>query len=83
MKTKFFKTGLPIMAFLMAIGLAFATTKNATVESALIAGWIHESGICKPVTVNCENTGSNLCTYSPESIQVFQDSTCKRVMYRL
>lgn len=83
MKTKVFKTGLPVMAFLMAIGLAFATTKNETVEPASTSGWIHESGICKPVTVDCENTGSKLCTYSSANLQVFRDSACSQLMFRL
>lgn len=62
MKTKFFKTGLPIMAFLMAIGLAFATEKSSINESALVKGYIHQNNTCVEVFVDCDPAGMSLCT---------------------
>lgn len=72
MKTKFFKTGLPIMAFLMAIGLAFATEKISTQTESLLIGYIHENGKCIERTVNCNPFGNGLCKLG--SVQVYEGS---------
>lgn len=61
MKTKIFKTGLLIVAFLMAIGLAFATNKTSSQEDALIVGYIHENGLCVEKIVDCDPAGTSLC----------------------
>lgn len=71
MKTKIFKTALPIMAFLMVIGLAFATSQNQESENLLITGYIHENGLCVQKTVNCNPSGSDFCEL--DGSQVYTD----------
>lgn len=82
MKTRIFKTGLPIMAFMTAIVFAFATEQKQDLKPELISGWIHQDNQCKVIDTSCENTGGTLCTYSTSSLQVYQDSTCTTPMFR-
>lgn len=82
MKTKFFKTGLPIMAFLMAIGLAFATDRNTSEDDQLVSGFIHQNDRCVRIDVTCDPLGTNDCFIGGN--QVFLDienqTTCKTKM---
>ncbi len=71
MKTKIFKTGLPIMAFLMAIAFAFATEKKETSEPEAIY-YIMENGLCTSVDTECNRVSSIPCVYGAFSTQVFE-----------
>ena len=63
MKTKIFKTGLPIMAFLMAIGLAFATESKVGDEE-LLTGYIWNNDRCVVDRTQCNNVPSTICKTS-------------------
>lgn len=64
MKTKVLKFGMPVMAFLLAIVFAFATTPETVVEeSTLVPGYILQNGKCIPVTT-CSTTPGPVCMYS-------------------
>lgn len=62
MKTKIFKIGMPIMVFMMAIVLAFASEKTTANDESLIIGYIYENNECKPATRECSNDGAFPCT---------------------
>lgn len=68
------------MAFLMAIGLAFATQRNVEDNPNLVFGYIHQGTDCVREWVNCENSGSTLCKIGSQ--QVFKDNQCKDAMFR-
>lgn len=84
MKTKFFKTGLPIMAFLMAIGLAFATDRNTSEDDVQVIGYIHENGLCVEKQVNCSLFGNEACEYSNKQVYSLKESStrCEEIMYK-
>lgn len=85
MKTKIFKTGLPIMAFLMAIAFAFASELKPVEEDVPVIGYILQNGMCKQVVEDCDPTGTSLCTYGTTGLYVhnFKDSdTSCRTIYR-
>lgn len=83
MKTKFFKTGFPIMAFLMAIGLAFATERNTSVDDNQVIGYIHENGLCVEKQVNCSSVGVEFCTLIGSNVYLkkINSTTCDQRMY--
>lgn len=60
MKSKFFKIGMPMMVFMMAIAFAFATEKTADKSEALVQGYIFKDGICQAAR-SCDNSGGPLC----------------------
>lgn len=63
------------MAFLMAIGLAFATEQNPTNEEFLIPGYIHEGGFCVSRDVNCDPTGNGFCKLGGVQVYVEKSSS--------
>lgn len=61
MKTKFFKTGMPLMVFMLAVMFAFATQSvTSENESLVIPGYIFENGQCIPAT-ECNDEGVIPC----------------------
>lgn len=78
MKTKIFKTGLPIMAFLMAIGFAFAT-QNKT-EDTLIPEYIVQNG-CTLVTRGCNNMSTKVCKLGTDQVFGWNQTTCNQVLF--
>lgn len=78
MKTKMIKMGLPGMAFLIAIALAFATDSKASEKEALITGYIFQNGHCVQAPKDCNQIGALTCSYL--GFQVFQnkisDTSC-------
>lgn len=84
MKTKIFKTGLPIMAFLMAIAFAFAT-ENKVEDTALITGYIQQANRCEAVSVDCGNNGGSDCligTSTPVYVLKLSETVCHTKMTR-
>jgi len=64
MKTKIFKTGLPIMAFLMAIGFAFATQNtNSSKDDLSRLGYIRQGNLCVPTPKMCDESNIVPCKY--------------------
>ncbi len=64
MKTKVLKLGMPLLAFMLAIVFAFASTPETAVgESSLVPGYIQQSGKCVEVTV-CSTKEGPLCMYN-------------------
>lgn len=59
MKTKFFKTGLPIVAFITAITFAFASQGSS--ESPQVDEYRWTGSVCERVVVGCNNIPSTLC----------------------
>lgn len=80
MNTKIFKNGLPIMAFLMAIGLAFATEQKSLNEESLITGYIHEKGLCKEVSVSCNPFAGGLCVAAEGDVYEGSLTSCPNRM---
>ncbi len=61
MRTKIFKIGMPIMAFMMAIVFAFASEKPTTKDKFLpVPGYIFKDGVCQ-TSRSCDNTGGPAC----------------------
>ena len=88
MKTNFLKMILlPVVAFLLA-SVAAVTTNEAKVSKTtkpIITGYIHSPlpSSCKPVVVNCDFTGGELCMSGPS--QVFDkesETTCTTPLFR-
>lgn len=70
MKTKIFKTGLPIMAFLMAIGFAFATQDtNSSKDDLLRIGYIQQGSLCIATPKMCDESNIVPCKYG--GVQLF------------
>ena len=84
MKTKFFKTGLPIMAFLIAIGLAFATDRHSSTEDNLVLGYIYENGICISKDVDCTTNGIEYCLHDGSEVyrNFISETQCSERMYK-
>ncbi|MET3730548.1 DUF6520 family protein [Moheibacter stercoris] len=61
MKTKIFKSVMPLMAFLMAIGLAFATEYKDGTNKELATLYIYQNNQCREVTTDCNQLGSVAC----------------------
>jgi len=61
MKTKIFKTCMPLMAFLMAVSFAFAH-QDSTEGNSLVQEYRWDGSECRTVTVGCNNIPTNLCT---------------------
>lgn len=80
MKTKILKLVLPVMAFVMAGILAFASeNKESSPNTLLITGYIHQNGVCRSVQVDCTNDGATSCTSS--GLQVYKNNTCGTKMF--
>lgn len=80
MKTKVFKTALPIVAIICAIGLAFATEP----EIALTPGfYMHPTfGVQQvPGGVNCPTEGDEFCIYD-DQYEVFADEDLTIRLYK-
>ena len=61
MKTKIFKSGLPLMVFLLAIAFAFASEKKTdTNESFAVQGYIQKNGVCQ-ISRMCDNMDGPIC----------------------
>ncbi|PKO99283.1 MAG: hypothetical protein CVU03_02450 [Bacteroidetes bacterium HGW-Bacteroidetes-2] len=77
MKTKVLKFGMPLMAFLLAIVFAFATSPEAVVEeSASFTGYILQNGKCVEVRT-CNNAGGPLCMYNGAPVRTkISDTQC-------
>lgn len=72
MKTKFIKTSLPFLVFMLAIVFAFATeNKPADQDEALITGYIFQNGLCVPAPKNCDQASIMPCIYN--GVQVFAE----------
>ncbi|MGB6083876.1 DUF6520 family protein [Moheibacter sp.] len=80
MKTKIFKTGLPIMAFLTAIAFAFAT-ENKGREDSLVTEYIYNNNKCEIVTRNCSNTSNVLCMSGANQVFKWGTTTCDGLLY--
>lgn len=77
MKTKLLKFGMPLMAFLLAIVFAFATSPEADVEeSALVPGYILQNGQCIQVRT-CNDLGGPICMYNGVAVRAkISDTQC-------
>lgn len=84
MNTKIFKNGLPIMAFLMAIGLAFATEANVNDDSPLITGYTLRTGVCESVPKNCVIDAQYDCKYMGWQVYNLEDgeTTCRVKLFQ-
>lgn len=83
MKTKIFKSVMPLMAFLMAIGLAFASSiTTEKIDQTLITGWINQSGMCQSVQVDCQLIGAQFCEIGNDKKIVHRDSTCVSPLFK-
>lgn len=80
MKTKIFKTGLPIMAFLMAIVFAFAAEGKDVNSSRLITGEIMD-GTCKPSPKDCNNVPNEICEVSIGNPVFRAGTNCTEVLF--
>ncbi|WP_418637280.1 DUF6520 family protein [Winogradskyella sp.] len=81
MKSFKFKFLLPVMAFLMAIGAAFATQEDGQEDFALEQGYVYINEECQPQG-RCDNTQAQVCTHN--GFQVFGRSgptKCLRTLY--
>ena len=81
MKRRIFKTVLPLMAFLLATALAFATDLKSPEGEVPITGYIYENNVCTWVPKDCNNIGLTLCTYNGS--QVYRDNyvtSCRTAM---
>ncbi len=68
MKTKVFKSVLPVFALLLAVSLAFATETNLFLNTGYIEGPLGPI----EVQVPCDNTTQDQCYYLGH--EVFQDT---------
>ncbi|MEX0995896.1 MAG: DUF6520 family protein [Flavobacteriaceae bacterium] len=77
MKTKLLKLGMPLMAFLLAIVFAFATSpEKAVEESASFPGYILQKDKCVQVRT-CNNDGGPLCMYNGVAVRTkISDTQC-------
>lgn len=73
MKSKIFKTGLPIMAFMMAIAFAFASENVTEEEIAPVLGYIIQNGVCTQVQADCDTDAVIPCTHAASGLTVFQN----------
>ncbi|MBA5630327.1 DUF6520 family protein [Moheibacter lacus] len=84
MKTKIFKTGLPIMAFLMAIAFAFATETNVKGEAPLITGYVIQNGVCTSAPKDCVVDARYDCKYMGLQVYNLEDgeTTCRVKLFQ-
>lgn len=88
MKTNFLRLILlPIIAFSLA-SVAAVTTNEAKVSKTikpLITGYIHSPlpSSCKPVVVNCDTFGDELCMSGPSQVfDLESETTCTTPLWR-
>lgn len=78
MKTRIFKLGMPLVAFLLAIVFAFASDAQPDkADDAFVTGYIFlnpEDG-CMPVPKDCNNIGEIPCTYFGQQVYEFDNKT--------
>jgi hypothetical protein len=87
MKTRIFKTSMPIVMFLLAIVGAFASQSTSSAK-ALQTGWIDTPAPCT-IPVQCNTVVTTVCTlmFQGTSHQAYGkvnpgDATCTKVLYR-
>jgi hypothetical protein len=85
MKLNVLKTGMPIMAFMLAIAFAFASEKKTNDnDSSLITGYVLQSGLCVSSSKDCNNINTIPCT-DDFGRQVHQfrlsDTVCSEMLY--
>lgn len=63
MKTKFFKTVLPLVMLLLAVGMAFNTYALNSKKLMLETGWKHQTSAtsCDDSAVECTRTSGDDC----------------------
>lgn len=87
MKTKKVKFVIPVVAFMMAIGAAFATNASSSQEVSNYSwqGYIHNGPNCVS-SIQCKPSGLQICTVEG-STQVFgmnqAGTKCNRILYKL
>lgn len=88
MKTKIFKTSMPIAMFLLAIVGAFASQSSDNSVKALQTGWIDTPSPCS-IPVQCNTVVTQFCTlmYQGTTRQAYGkvnpgDATCAKVLYK-
>jgi hypothetical protein len=68
MKAKILKTVLPIIAFFMAVGLAFATNNITPKEDLLSQGYIRQGNVCVSTPKFCDEVNNFPCRYMGEDL---------------
>lgn len=88
MKTNFLKMILlPVVAFSLASVTALTTNdvKVSKTTKPIITGYIHSPlpSSCKPIVVNCDITGDELCMSGPSVVfDKESETTCTTPLYR-
>lgn len=78
MKTLKFQLVFPLVAFLFAIGLAFATEKTALEDTMVEQGYIHSLQPCKKA-ITCSPFPGTQCSYMGSLVFGLDGSTgCNR-----
>jgi hypothetical protein len=82
MKSKVLKFGLPIGAFMLAIGFAFATESKASEKEAFVTGYIFQAGQCRPAPKDCNNISATPCTYLGNQVwSVNNGTSCATMLF--
>lgn len=79
MKTNFFKTGLPIMAFLTAI--TFAVASQGTSESPQIEEYRLNGNVCERVVVGCNNNPTLYCNVGGQIYSKSGTQNCETMLF--
>lgn len=83
MKTTFFKLGMPLVAFMLAVVFAFAFTPSSEIESSsiFVDGYIFQNGKCE-IVKRCSVTGGPLCMHNGQVLRTQINQTqCGSQLY--
>ncbi|MBJ7880155.1 DUF6520 family protein [Gelidibacter salicanalis] len=76
MKTRILKSGMPVMAFLMAIAFAFASESTVFEDgNSLRTGYIFQDNVCVPAPKDCNQVSLIPCVYNGNQVYAEQENS--------